>query len=130
MQTRPARSCVQKSCAHAELFAIDDEGSDFAEVDEELCSEHSDESYDAQSGESDSFDKKKGEDDWVGRRVVKTFGHHGDFEGVVYAVDNDKNKSGYRLFAVYYFDDPDDGETMWPEELFRYVNYFVSNNNN
>ena len=63
--------------------------------------------------------KKKGEDKWVGRRIIKTFGDHGDFEGVVYAVDDDANKPGYRLFAVHYFEDPDDGELMWPEELFQ-----------
>ena len=62
--------------------------------------------------------KKKGDDKWIGRRVVKTFGSAGDFEGIVYGVDADENKKGYRLFLIHYFDD-DDGESMWPEELHR-----------
>ena len=36
-------------------------------------------------------------------------------------VDDDANKPDYRLFLVHYFDDPDDGEEMWPEELVRFV---------
>ena len=56
----------------------------------------------------------------MGRRVCKTFGEHGDFDGIVYAVDEDEDNEGYRLFLVHYFDDPNDGETMWPEELNRY----------
>ena len=62
--------------------------------------------------------KKKGDDKWIGRRVVKKFGSAGDFEGIVYGVDADENKKGYRLFLIHYFDD-DDGESMWPEELHR-----------
>lgn len=67
------------------------------------------------------FDKKTGKDEWVGRRIVKSFDDHGDFEGVIYGVDTDVNKKGYRLFLVHYFDDPDDGEAMWTEEVFRYA---------
>ena len=119
MQTRPARSCAQKSYAHAELFASDDEGSDFGEETSTSNSDCSDEDYDPATSGAPAFDKKKGEDNWVGRRVVKTFGEHGDFDGIVFAVDDDANKPGYRLFAVHYFDDPDDGEEMWPEELFQ-----------
>lgn len=121
MQTRalPPRACVQKSYEYAEFFGTDDEGSDFDEANDAATSDDSDESYDAETNAIPVFDKKKGEDNWVGRRIVKSFGEHGDFDGIVFAVDDDANKPGYRLFAVHYFDDPDDGEEMWPEELFQ-----------
>ena len=118
VRSRPSRTCTKKSCVYAELFASDDEGSD-CEAENDSSSDDSDESYDAASHAVPVFDKQKGEDNWVGRRIVKTFGEHGDFDGIVFAVDDDANKPGYRLFAVHYFDDPDDGEEMWPEELFQ-----------
>ena len=82
-------------------------------------SDGSDESYDAASHTATVFDKQKGEDNWLGHSIVKTFGDHGDFEGIMFTVDDDANKPGHRLFAVHYFEDPDDGEEMWPEELFQ-----------
>ena len=63
--------------------------------------------------------KKKGDDDWVGRRIMKTFGDQGNFCGIIYGVDNDAVSKDYRLFLVHYFDDPDDGEDMWPEEVVK-----------
>ena len=71
------------------------------------------------------FDSLRGCDDWLGRRVCKVFEGHGDFEGIIYAVDDDENKPGYRLFSVYYFEDPDDQESMWPEEVVRLMILFV-----
>ena len=70
--------------------------------------------------------KKRGDNNWIGRRVVKNFGSAGDFEGVVYGVDEDEARKDYRLFLVYYFDD-EDAETMWPEELDRYGLAYLSN---
>ena len=54
-----------------------------------------------------------------GRRICKVFGSQGGFEGIVYAADDDAQRNGYRLFQVHYFEDPDDGESMWAEELVR-----------
>ena len=100
MQVRPTRSCAQKSCVYVEFFfTSDDEGSDFGEETSTSNSDCSDEDYDPATSESPAFDKKKGEDNWVGRRVVKTFGEHGDFDGIVFAVDDDANKPGYRPFV-------------------------------
>lgn len=119
VRTVPSRTCTQKSYEYAEFFATDDEASDFDEANDAATFDDSDEPYDAESSVIPTFDKQKGQDNWVGRRVVKTFGDHGDFDGIVFAVDDDANKKGYRLFAVHYFDDPDDGEEMWPEEVFQ-----------
>ena len=94
----------------------DSEGSDFVK-DSDASSE--DEVYDAAKEQLPKFDCKRGEDDWVGRRVLKSFGEHGNFEGIVYAVDDDKDNEGYRLFLVHYFDDADDPESMWPNELMK-----------
>ena len=96
-----------------------DEDSDFS--DEEYQDDSDDESYDASIEGMPKYDSKRGEDSWVGRRIVKTFGMHGDFEGIVYGVDADANKKGYRLFLIHYFEDPDDGEAMWSNELVKYV---------
>ena len=63
--------------------------------------------------------KKRGKDSCLGCHITKTFGQHGDFDGIVYAIDDDVDNPGYRLFLVHYFEDPDDGEAMWPEELVR-----------
>ena len=95
----------------------DDEGSDFGKESSQ-SDDAEDQDYDPVNDTVATFDKKKGDDKWIGRRVVKTFGSAGDFEGIVYGVDADENKKGYRLFLIHYFDD-DDGESMWPEELHR-----------
>ena len=79
----------------------DDEGSDFDEDSRGDCVDE-DEEYDPCS-KTDTFDKKRGKDEWIGRRVVKNFGSAGDFAGIVYGVDEDKANKGYRLFLVYYF---------------------------
>ena len=104
------------------MFSDDEDDSDVDEILAEIDVEHSDEEYDAENQGRPVFDRAKGDDNWVGRRIIKSFGDAGDFEGVVYAVDDDINRKGYRLFLVHYFDDPDDGESMWPEELYRHVN--------
>ena len=119
-RTLPPRACAEQSATYCEILRSDDEGSDY---DEDLSGEVSveDADYDPEAGNANAFDYRKGDDNWIGRRVVKTFGEHGDFEGIVYAVDDDENKTGFRLFLVHYFDDPDDGEGMWPVELSRFV---------
>ena len=117
---RPRRVCAQKknydenaNPSLADFLFSDDDGSD---TEEDLSAE--DESYDAQIA-TIPFNTKRGEDKWVGRRVCKVFPGHGDFEGIIYGVDEDDSAKGYRLFLVYYFDDADDGESMWPEEVIR-----------
>ena len=54
------------------------------------------------SGLPSKYDCKRGEDNWVGRHVVKNFGELGDFEVIVYGVDEDTNNKDYRLFLVHY----------------------------
>ena len=121
VRTRPSRACTNNSYQYAGFFDTDSEGSDFEEFSDIEVSEDDDETYDATNERHEQFDSQQGKDAWVGRRIVKTFGDYGDFEGIVYGVDDDANKPGYRLFLVHYFDDPDDGEEMWPEELVRFV---------
>ena len=112
----PTRACKQNDRSYCEFMASDCEGSDFAEG-SDITDE--DEKYDAEKERLPKYDHKRGEENWVGRRVLKSFGDHGNFEGIVYAFDNDNDNEGYRLFLVHYFDDPDDTESMWPNELMR-----------
>ena len=121
---RPARACTLGSVSYCDFLFSDDEGSDLDEDVQEDCP-NEDEEYDP-SKKTDAFDKKRGDNNWIGRRVVKNFGSAGDFEGVVYGVDEDEARKDYRLFLVYYFDD-EDAETMWPEELDRYGLAYLSN---
>ena len=103
--------------SYCDFLFSDEDGSD-PDEDAESCSTD-DEDYNPETEGASPYDKKLGDDRWVGRRICKTFGNHGNFDGIIYAVDDDANKVGYRLFAVYYFDDPDDGEAMWPEEIYQ-----------
>ena len=120
---RPIRSCTKTATSYAEVAEFlftDDEGSN---SDEELCEEDvngsdEDQEYDA-SKESEVYDKKLDKLDWVGRRICKVFGNQGSFEGIVFGTDDDEQRNGYRLFRVHYFEDPDDGESMWAEELIQ-----------
>lgn len=120
---RPCRTCTQNAPTYAdyqEFLFSDDEGS---VSDEELCVEDlggsdEDEDYDASKGE-EIYDKKLGNPDWVGRRICKVFGSQGTFEGIVFGSDDDAQRNGYRLFRVHYFEDPDDGESMWVKELIQ-----------
>ena len=120
---RPSRTCTKSVSSYVdfdEFLFSDDEGS---LSDEELCAEDpidrdSDEEYDA-SNEAETYDKKRGNLDWVGRRICKVFGSQGGFEGIVFGTDDDSQRNGYRLFRVHYFEDPDDGESMWAEELIQ-----------
>ena len=102
---------------YCDFFLSDNDGSD----PEENCSGSSDgeESYNPATEGVPKYDEKRGKDSWLGRRIVKTFGDHGDFEGIIYAIDEDRNNKGHRLFCVHYFEDPDDGESMWPIEVFQ-----------
>ena len=105
---------------YCEFLLIDDEGSDF-DKDDSTNLDDVDETYDPANEGNPTFDLNQGDDKWMGSRIVKNSGELGDFEGIVYSIDDDENKAGYRLFFVYYFDDPEDGESMWPEELVKYV---------
>ena len=120
MQVRsvPRRSCAKKGDdTYVDFLFSDDEGSDSSG--EEAQDSGDDETYDATTEGAPTFDKKKGENSWIGRRIVKNFGDQGDFAGIVYGADADADNKGFRLFLVHYFDDPDDGEAMWAEELFQ-----------
>ena len=119
VRSRPVRACTEGAGSYCEfLFASGDEGSDsLDEADEQ--EEEIDASYDPATEVTPSFNRKWREDNWIGRRVIKSFGDHGNFCGIVYGADKDDNNGEYRLFMVHYFDDPDDGESMWPEELIQ-----------
>ena len=122
-EKRPRRTSAKKPPSYAEYdsFLFSDE--DGSESNEELCEEdiigsEDEAEYDA-SIDPETFDKKRGDLNWVGRRICKVFGSQGDFEGIVFATDDDAQRNGYRLFRVHYFEDPDDGESMWAEELMQ-----------
>ena len=118
MASRPRRTCAAKVNAgeYCDFLFSDDDGSD---TEENSSAAEEEEEYNAAAEGVSSHDKKLGEDSWLGRRIVKTFGLHGDFEGIIFDIDTDENNKDYRLFCVHYFDDPDDGEEMWPEEVFK-----------
>ena len=56
-----------------------------------------------------------GDDNWIGRTVLKDFGEYGKFRGQVKDVDDNANKPGYRVFHVVYEDGDD--EWMGPKSL-------------
>ena len=124
--SRPTRTCTKKvtnyndnNCV-IEFLQSDDEGSDFEQADSNDNDDEECEVYEADiEAAGATYDKKLGEDCWVGRRIIKSFGQHGDFDGIIYNVDQDSNKPDHRLFMVYYFEDPEDPESMRPEELVK-----------
>ena len=64
--------------------------------------------------EETSFDIKRGEDIWIGRKVKKTFygkGGHviGTFAGKIVDFDDDEDEVGHRVFQVLY----EDGDDEW-----------------
>ena len=120
VRSRPTRACVEGAGSYCEFLFSDSEGSDLDE-DEFVNNEEGaeDESYDASTESLPAFDQKKGNVNWVGRRLIKSFGEHDNFCGIVHGMNDDKKSKGYRLFLIHYFDDPDDGEAMWPEELVK-----------
>ena len=115
---RPRRVCTDNTNAggYCDFFNSDSDGSD---PEENSSGSDENEAYNPATEGVPIYDEKRGKDNWLGRRIVKTFGDHGDFEGIIYVIDEDKNKQGYRLFCVHYFEDPDDGESMWPIEVFQ-----------
>ena len=60
-----------------------------------------------------NYDRIRGEDKWIGRRVEKHFPGHGKFKGKVTDVDEEVpehgGSSGHRIFQVVY----DDGDDEW-----------------
>lgn len=62
-----------------------------------------------------TFDKERGEDEWVGRRIARSFPGHGYFTGVVTKVKAWKRRS--RLFHVVYKDG--DEEDLCAKEVFE-----------
>ena len=115
---RPRRTCTEniQGGAYCDFLFSDDDGSD---TEEDSVAMEDGEAYNPAEEGASQYNEKLGEDKWLGRRILKTFGDHGDFQGIIYAIDDDANNDGYRLFSVHYFDDPDDGEAMWPEEVFQ-----------
>ena len=120
VRSRPARKHTEGAGSYCELlFASGDEGSD--SLDEADSGEEVDASYDPVTESAPTFNKKWGEDSWIDRRVIKSFGEHGNFCDIVHThgADKDENNATHRLFMVNYFDDPDDVEYMWSEELMQ-----------
>ena len=110
-----------------ELFPFlvsDSDGSESSSDSSSSDESEDDEYYDASATKKIRYDKLRGQDSWIGRRICKVFGNHGEFDGIIYAVDDDHNNPGYRLFMVHYFEDPDDAESMWPKEVVTYVSFF------
>ena len=118
---RPSRACTKNlnAGAYCDFLFDDDDGSDTDEDVGGQADSDVDLDYDPSVQGEAQYDKKRGKDSWVGRRVIKNFEQHGDFDGIIYGVDEDADTDGYRLFLVHYFLDPEDGEAMWPEELVR-----------
>ena len=124
---RLSRACNSSTTTYCGFLFDDNEGSDFdnSSADE---TEAEDEEYNPAQVDA-TFDKMKGDKDWLGRRVCKTFGEQGDFDGIIYAIDDDEDNAGYKLYMVHYFEDPNDGESMWPEEVNRYTTIFFMREN-
>ena len=111
-----------------ELFPFlvsDDDGSASSSDSSSDSESEDDEYYDASATKKIRYDKLRGQDSWIGRRICKVFENHGEFDGIIYAVDDDHNNPGYRLFMVHYFEDPDDAESMWPQEVATYVPFII-----
>ena len=80
----PARACTDKVGSYCDFLFSDSEGSDYEEVLSDIEVSEDGEQYNPEAEKQTAFDKYNGDDEWVGRRVVKTFGEHGDFEGIVH----------------------------------------------
>ena len=122
----PARACTTSSRSFKELYDEQEDLTSFLFSDEEQSgSDLEDESLDEDDSDAKiydpaasntPYDKKQGDDAWIGRRVRKNFGELGAYTGVVYKARKDRNKPAYRLFAIYYFDD-NTFEEVWPKEI-------------
>ena len=119
------RSCTQ-NVSYQSVYEKENDLRSFLFSDEEASDAEDEESggedcvtYDP-AGPLPKFDKKKGQSEWVGRRICKPFAGHGDCEGIIYASKADPRKKGYRQFFVYYFTDHS-FEQMWPSEVAKYL---------
>ena len=63
----------------------------------------------------ESFNRIRGEDRWIGRKVKKYFEGHDNFNGTIDAADEDEDENDHRIFHVV-FEDGDD-EWMGADEL-------------
>ena len=125
---RSQRTCQASARSFSELykeandltsFLQSDEEDSGSDLDDEIIGEQGQEEYDP-ADSTDPYDKKQGEDSWIGRRVCKTFGELGQFIGIIYKARKDRNKKGHRLFAIYYFDDHS-FEELWPTEIVKHL---------
>ena len=125
---RSQRACQASARSFSELykevndltsFLQSDEEDSESDLDDEIIGEQGQEEYDP-ADSTDPYDKKQGEDSWIGRRVCKTFGELGQFIGIIYKARKDRNKKGHRLFAIYYFDDHS-FEELWPTEIVKHL---------
>ena len=56
-----------------------------------------------------NFNRIRGEDHWIGRKIEKDFPGHGKFKDTVNAVDDHEGHDDHRVFQVVY----DDGDDEW-----------------
>jgi len=61
--------------------------------------------------EEQVFDRRRGNDSWIGRAIKKNFGSLGFFTGRVDGVDDHAKRKGHRLFHITY----SDGDDEWIE---------------
>ena len=127
------RVCTDQSKSYAEIFdqandfcsflQSDEEGSD---LDDEIFDDAKDTNEHVESESAAAvydYDRKRGDEKWIGRRIIKHFDALGDFEGVVVDHKEDRRTTrttGYRKFEIYYFED-NTIESMWPDELARHL---------
>ena len=101
------------------LFSEEDDSGSSSDSEDELLCDVLREDYDP-ADVKDPFDKYQGSDDWIGRRVCKTFGELGTFTGVIYKGRRDPKTPRYRLFSIFYFDDRT-FEEMWPQQIVKHL---------
>ena len=120
VRSRPTRVCVAGAGSYCEILFSDSEGSDLDE-DEFVNNEEGaeDESYDASTESLPAFDQIK--ETLIGWTDDESKVTESTVIFVTQCVEWTmiKKSKGYRLFLVHYFDDPDDGKAMWPEELVK-----------
>ena len=90
----PRRSCTANAGSYCNFLLSGDEGSDSMDEEDEIMT--NDELYDATTEGMPTFDKKR--EIMIGlRRIIKSFGDHGNFCGIAYGVDDDKNKRTHNI---------------------------------
>ena len=55
-----------------------------------------------------NYNRIRGEDRWIGRKVKKHFEGFGIFNGIIDAADEDEDVNGHRIFHITYVDGDDE----------------------